>query len=162
MSRTFETVLPKLVDRAGLCAGLRVHLRADDLERRVVRDRHRACCPTTRTFVGLEQYAKLWEMDRWYVALKNLGIFSVLYVGGSMLHRHGAGHLAGPEDARRRPAAHHLPLPHGAVIHRHRHRLEVDAQPQPGPGKTHARPGLEQSFNFDWLVHTDTWPSTAW
>ena len=36
-------------------------------------------------FVGLEQYVKLWEMDRWYVALKNLGIFSVLYVGGSML-----------------------------------------------------------------------------
>ena len=35
-------------------------------------------------FVGLAQYAKLWEMDRWWVALKNLGIFGVGYVGGSM------------------------------------------------------------------------------
>ena len=40
--------------------------------------------PNYENFVGLEQYARLWEMDRWYVALKNLGIFSVLYVGGSM------------------------------------------------------------------------------
>ena len=40
--------------------------------------------PNYENFVGLDQYAALWEMDRWYVALKNLGIFSVLYVGGSM------------------------------------------------------------------------------
>ena len=40
--------------------------------------------PNYDNFVGLAQYGKLWEMDRWYVALKNLGIFSVLYVGGSM------------------------------------------------------------------------------
>jgi len=40
--------------------------------------------PNYEEFVGLEQYAQLWDMDRWYVALKNLGIFSVLYVGGSM------------------------------------------------------------------------------
>lgn len=35
-------------------------------------------------FVGFEQYAALWEMDRWWVALTNLGIFGVLYVGGAM------------------------------------------------------------------------------
>lgn len=35
-------------------------------------------------FAGLEQYTRLFEMDRWWVALKNLGIFGVLYVGGSM------------------------------------------------------------------------------
>ncbi|MEY4419549.1 MAG: hypothetical protein RLZZ498_145 [Pseudomonadota bacterium] len=35
-------------------------------------------------WVGLEQYAKLWEMDRWWVALKNLAIFGVGYVGGAM------------------------------------------------------------------------------
>lgn len=35
-------------------------------------------------FVGLAQYARLWEMDRWWVALKNLLIFGVGYVGGSM------------------------------------------------------------------------------
>jgi len=35
-------------------------------------------------FVGLAQYARLWEMDRWWVALSNLLIFAVGYVGGSM------------------------------------------------------------------------------
>lgn len=35
-------------------------------------------------WVGLAQYARLWEMDRWWVALKNLAIFGVLYVGLSM------------------------------------------------------------------------------
>jgi glucose/mannose transport system permease protein len=35
-------------------------------------------------FIGLAQYARLWEMDRWWVALKNLGIFGLGYVGGSM------------------------------------------------------------------------------
>lgn len=34
--------------------------------------------------VGLAQYAKLWEMDRWWVALKNLAIFGFGYVGGAM------------------------------------------------------------------------------
>lgn len=36
-------------------------------------------------FVGLAQYARLFEMDRWWVALKNLLIFGVGYVGGSLL-----------------------------------------------------------------------------
>ncbi len=35
-------------------------------------------------WVGLAQYARLWEMDRWWVALKNLAIFGLLYVGVSM------------------------------------------------------------------------------
>jgi len=35
-------------------------------------------------FAGLAQYAKLWEMDRWWVALKNLAIFGIGYVGGAM------------------------------------------------------------------------------
>jgi glucose/mannose transport system permease protein len=41
--------------------------------------------PNYDEFVGLEQYARLLDSDRWAVAVKNLGIFSVLYVGGSML-----------------------------------------------------------------------------
>ena len=41
--------------------------------------------PNYDEFVGLEQYVRLWELDRWWLALKNLGIFSVLYVGGAML-----------------------------------------------------------------------------
>ena len=40
--------------------------------------------PNYDEFVGLEQYRRLWEMDRWWVALKNLAIFGVLYVGLSM------------------------------------------------------------------------------
>lgn len=35
--------------------------------------------------VGFAQYARLWEMDRWWVALKNLLVFGVGYVGGSLL-----------------------------------------------------------------------------
>jgi glucose/mannose transport system permease protein len=35
-------------------------------------------------FVGWLQYERLWAMDRWWVALKNLAIFGVLYVGLSM------------------------------------------------------------------------------
>ena len=31
-------------------------------------------------FVGLEQYARLWESERWWVALKNLGIFGGLFL----------------------------------------------------------------------------------
>jgi len=34
--------------------------------------------------VGLAQYERLWAMDRWWVALKNLAIFGVLYEGLSM------------------------------------------------------------------------------
>lgn len=34
--------------------------------------------------IGLAQYAKLWEMDRWWVALKNLAIFGIGYVAGAM------------------------------------------------------------------------------
>lgn len=35
-------------------------------------------------FVGLLQYERLWAMDRWWVAMKNLAIFGLLYVGLSM------------------------------------------------------------------------------
>ena len=35
-------------------------------------------------FVGLSQYVKLFDNDRWWVALKNLGIFGGLFIGGGM------------------------------------------------------------------------------
>ncbi len=35
-------------------------------------------------FVGLEQYVRLFESERWMVALKNLGIFSTLFIGFGM------------------------------------------------------------------------------
>ena len=34
--------------------------------------------------VGIQQYERLWATPRWTVALKNLGIFSVLFIGISM------------------------------------------------------------------------------
>ena len=36
-------------------------------------------------WAGLAQYRELWGMERWWVALKNLGIFGAGYVGGSLL-----------------------------------------------------------------------------
>ena len=36
-------------------------------------------------FVGLEQYARLFESERFQVALTNLAIFGVLFIGGAML-----------------------------------------------------------------------------
>lgn len=35
-------------------------------------------------FVGLEQYVRLFESERWMVALKNLAIFSTLFIGFGM------------------------------------------------------------------------------
>ncbi|MBK6853878.1 MAG: sugar ABC transporter permease [Burkholderiales bacterium] len=35
-------------------------------------------------FVGLEQYRILWESERWMVALRNLGVFSALFIGFAM------------------------------------------------------------------------------
>ncbi len=35
-------------------------------------------------FVGLQQYLALWESDRFRVAMTNMGIFGVLFIGGAM------------------------------------------------------------------------------
>jgi len=35
-------------------------------------------------FVGLEQYARLWESERFRVALTNMAIFGALFIGGAM------------------------------------------------------------------------------
>jgi glucose/mannose transport system permease protein len=35
-------------------------------------------------FVGLEQYATLFASERWWVAMRNLGLFGVLFIGLSM------------------------------------------------------------------------------
>ena len=39
--------------------------------------------PNYDEFVGLSS-THAWASDRWWVALKNLGLFSTLYVGGSI------------------------------------------------------------------------------
>jgi glucose/mannose transport system permease protein len=35
-------------------------------------------------FVGVEQYVNLFESERFHVALKNMGVFGVLFIGGAM------------------------------------------------------------------------------
>ncbi|WP_349744834.1 carbohydrate ABC transporter permease [Roseateles cavernae] len=35
-------------------------------------------------FVGLEQYQALFENERWWLALRNLGVFGGLFIGGGM------------------------------------------------------------------------------
>lgn len=37
------------------------------------------------TFVGLDQYVALFNSERWWVAMRNLGVFGPLFVGGSMV-----------------------------------------------------------------------------
>ncbi len=83
MSRTLESVLPKVVIAPGFVLGfafiygLMIWNGALSLTTSRMLPNYE--------FQGLDHYAALWEMDRWWVALKNLGIFGVLYVGGSML-----------------------------------------------------------------------------
>jgi glucose/mannose transport system permease protein len=36
------------------------------------------------TFVGFEQYERLWDSDRFWVAIVNMGIFGALFIGGAM------------------------------------------------------------------------------
>jgi glucose/mannose transport system permease protein len=139
--KSIENLLPKLVIAPGFVLGF-AFIYGLMIWNGVLSVTGSRMLPNYDEFVGLEQYAQLWDMDRWYVALKNLGIFSVLYVGGSMLLGMLLAIFLDQKDACRRPAAHDLPVPHGVVIHRDRHRLEMDSQSQPGPGKTDARPGL--------------------
>ena len=83
MSRTFETMLPKLVVAPGFVLGF-AFIYGLMIWNGVLSMTASRMLPNYDAFVGLEQYARLWEMDRWWLALKNLGLFSVLYVGGSL------------------------------------------------------------------------------
>ncbi|HYW56152.1 MAG TPA: sugar ABC transporter permease [Polaromonas sp.] len=84
MKPTFESVLPKLVIAPGFVLGL-AFIYGLMIWNGVLSLTASRMLPNYDEFVGLAQYARLWEMDRWWLALKNLGIFSVLYVGGAML-----------------------------------------------------------------------------
>jgi glucose/mannose transport system permease protein len=83
MTRTLESVLPKLVLAPGFVLGF-AFIYGFMVWNGVLSLTDSAMLPRYN-FAGLEQYSRLWQMDRWWVALKNLGIFSVLYVGGSMV-----------------------------------------------------------------------------
>jgi glucose/mannose transport system permease protein len=84
MSRTFESILPKLVIAPAFVLGF-AFIYGLMVWNGVLSVTASRMLPNYDEFVGLEQYVRLFEMDRWWVALKNLGIFSLLYVGGSML-----------------------------------------------------------------------------
>ena len=82
--KSFENILPKVVIAPGFVLGF-AFIYGLMIWNGVLSLTGSRMLPNYENFVGLEQYVALWSMDRWYVALKNLGIFSVLYVGGSML-----------------------------------------------------------------------------
>ncbi|MCZ4316666.1 sugar ABC transporter permease [Comamonadaceae bacterium G21597-S1] len=82
--KSAESLLPKLVIAPGFVLGF-AFIYGLMIWNGVLSVTGSRMLPNYDEFVGLEQYVSLWDMDRWYVALKNLGIFSVLYVGGSMV-----------------------------------------------------------------------------
>ncbi len=81
MTRSYESMLPKLVVAPAFVLGL-AFIYGFMVWNGVLSLTASRMLPRYE-FVGFEQYAALWEMDRWWVALTNLGIFGVLYVGGA-------------------------------------------------------------------------------
>jgi glucose/mannose transport system permease protein len=83
MSRTLESALPKLVIAPAFVLGF-AFIYGLMMWNGVLSLTASRMLPNYELFVGLDQYVRLWESERWWTAMKNLGIFSVLYVGGSM------------------------------------------------------------------------------
>jgi glucose/mannose transport system permease protein len=84
MKLNFETALPKLVFAPGFVMGM-AFIYGFMVWNGVLSVTGSRMLPNYNEFVGLAQYARLWESERWWVALKNLGLFSLFYVGGAML-----------------------------------------------------------------------------
>jgi len=84
VSRSLESLLPKLVVAPAFVLGF-AFIYGLMVWNGVLSVTASRMLPNYDEFVGLDQYRKLFEMDRWWVALKNLGIFSVLYVGGALV-----------------------------------------------------------------------------
>jgi len=83
MPRTLESALPKLVVAPAFVLGF-AFIYGLMVWNGVLSLTASRMLPNYDEFVGLAQYARLWESERWWTAMKNLGIFSVLYVGISM------------------------------------------------------------------------------
>jgi glucose/mannose transport system permease protein len=81
MSRNLESMIPKLVIAPGFILGF-AFIYGFMIWNGVLSVSASRMLPNYE-LVGLEQFARLFEMDRWWVALKNLGIFAALYVGGA-------------------------------------------------------------------------------
>ncbi|MDD5332188.1 MAG: sugar ABC transporter permease [Rhodoferax sp.] len=81
--KSFENLLPKLVIAPGFLLGF-AFIYGLMIWNGVLSVTGSRMLPNYDEFVGLAQYQRLFEMDRWWVALRNLGIFSVLYVAGAL------------------------------------------------------------------------------
>jgi glucose/mannose transport system permease protein len=79
--RNYETIIPKLVVAPGFILGF-AFIYGFMVWNGVLSVTASRMLPNYE-FVGLEQYVRLFAMDRWWLALKNLGIFGLLYVGGT-------------------------------------------------------------------------------
>jgi len=82
--KSFENTLPKLVIAPGFVLGF-AFIYGFMVWNGILSVTASRMLPNYDEFVGLDQYVRLWDMDRWWLALRNLGVFSVLYVGGSMV-----------------------------------------------------------------------------
>ncbi|MEO5797765.1 MAG: sugar ABC transporter permease, partial [Rhodoferax sp.] len=72
MKLNFEQALPKLVVAPGFVLGF-AFIYGLMIWNGVLSVTASRMLPNYDEFVGLAQYAKLFEMDRWWLALKNLG-----------------------------------------------------------------------------------------
>ena len=84
MKLNFETALPKLVFAPGFVLGM-AFIYGFMVWNGVLSVTGSRMLPNYSEFVGLAQYARLWESERWWVALKHRGRFSLFYRGAAML-----------------------------------------------------------------------------
>lgn len=82
MSRSFENIIPKIVVAPAFVLGF-AFIYGLMVWNGILSFSASRMLPNYE-MVGLEQYKILWDMPRWWVALKNLFIFGFLYVFGSM------------------------------------------------------------------------------
>jgi glucose/mannose transport system permease protein len=82
MQHTSDKWLPKLVIAPGFIFGL-AFIYGFMIWNGILSITASRMLPRYDDFVGFEQYAKLFAMERWHVALKNMFVFGFLYVGGA-------------------------------------------------------------------------------
>ncbi len=153
MSRRIETWLPRLVVAPGFVLGF-AFIYGLMAWNGVLSFSASRMLPNYE-WVGPVHYLALWEMDRWWVALTNLGIFGLLYVGGSLVLGLGLAVLL---DQRVRAE--------GALRTIYLYPMALSFVVTGTAWKWILNPslGLEKlmqdwgwaSFSFDWLVQTDT------
>ena len=110
------------------------------------------------SWVGFENYEKLWRLSHWKKSLTNLLVFAAFYIGIAISLGLALA-IAGPENSWRRHPASHLSLPHGAKLHRNGHGVEMDFLTQVSAWKTPCTCGAGPVSNSTGL-RTVTSPST--